>query len=216
MACSNSKKQKNELFFASYNLVNLEGIDPIKEIKSYPVVSITKDKSEITIRHYLSKDSVIESKYEKIDSAYRRKYELNIGVSSMEFEEFHFHDRIIILFYNTSARKALSSISEYKNDTLTSYSFKNEMESGKTWKEYWSLVNSDKIYSVRKIVFKKIEDEIYINIAYSNIVYPDLSNNRLLKYKAEGSSLNSWLIFKWGFFWKSLLLIDDSFLPKNN
>ena len=90
------------------------------------------------------------------------------------------------------------------------------MESGKTWKEYWSLVNSDKIYSVRKIVFKKIEDEIYINIAYSNIVYPDLSNNRLLKYKAEGSSLNSWLIFKWGFFWKSLLLIDDSFLPKNN
>lgn len=199
-------------YYEAYNLITLKGdVQLAKKNAVYPFVSIEDSSSAIVIKHYISKEVIYQSKYQKTGNVFKREYPYNIGMSSMLFDEYLLKDSMIVLQYNTSESKKLSSISVFSNNILKTYTLQKEIESTinvNTVKEY---ISSMSIYSTRTISFKKQNDSILVNMEFQNFELPELSYKKDIAFNSHNKSLDWWLIFKWESFSKSLLYLEDNF-----
>ncbi len=205
-----NKKQEKKNYFETYDLITLKGELPISGFEPiFPYVSIDTLSDSIIINHFVEKGVVYKSHYAKEGNIFHRKYFYSEWKSSVLFDEYIKDNKIYILEYDVPENESLVSISIFSENAIRIYALDKPITENVSLDSAIKYVNSKKMYSERFISFSKKDDSIQVSIDFQNYKIPEVSQKRIILFKAYNKSLTWWLIFVWQSYSKSLMYYEE-------
>lgn len=205
-----SKTQQNRMSenpsvscFKEFDLFSLQGIneiqsnDPIEQ----PYVCIDTFFDTIKIKYQIPTSGEVELKYSKLNDGYTRSRETLFGRNSISYHEYISKDTIYTLIYDHSAKNLLTALAIFSNNKLTRYAFDAQFYEPPSFNLCRTILNKQKIYSTREIMFALVKDSVKANIKFTNLSDPSLSHSAEESFFIGEHTLNWWYNFK--------LILDD-------